>query len=197
VEQRQFKQKLLDELYETYTSDAICHLGFKRTNIVYGDGNANADLMFVGEAPGEEEDKQGKPFVGRSGQLLNKALNHVKINRENVYITNVVKCRPPNNRAPLPHEMEICKTLFLDKQIKIIQPKIIVTLGATASNALLGEAIKITKIHGIRIDKDNLVIIPIYHPAYVLRNQTLLNSWVQDFEKIKIELESLKSANKN
>lgn len=192
MDPKKYKQKLLDELYSTYKKDTPCHLGFNRTNIVFGDGNANADLMFVGEAPGEEEDKQGKPFVGRSGQLLNKALNHVKINREDVYITNVVKCRPPNNRAPLPEEMQICKSLFLDKQIKIVQPKIIVTLGSIAANAIIGEPIKITKIHGTKITKDNLVIIPIYHPAYVLRNQTLLSSWVQDFEKIKKELETIK-----
>jgi len=197
MDARKFKQKLLDELYKTYTRDEPCHLGFNRTNIVYGDGNADSDLMFVGEAPGEEEDKQGKPFVGRSGQLLNKALSHVKINRESVYITNVVKCRPPKNRAPLPQEMEFCKNLFLDKQIKIIQPKIIVTLGTTSSNALIGEVIKITKIHGIKIIKDNLVIIPIFHPAYILRNQTLLNSWVADFETIKKELETIKTAETN
>jgi uracil-DNA glycosylase len=188
---REFKQKLLEELFNKYENQSPCHLGFNRRNIVFGDGNANAELMFIGEAPGEEEDKQGKPFVGRSGQLLNKALNYVKINREDVYITNVVKCRPPNNRAPLPEEIKICKSLFLEKQIKIIQPKIIATLGSIATNAMLGEAIQITKIHGNVIHKDNLIIIPIYHPAYVLRNQTLLASWIKDFEKIKNELQVL------
>lgn len=188
MDPREYKQKLLDNLYSKYKKDEPCHLGFKRMNIVFGEGNADANLMFIGEAPGEEEDKQGKPFVGRSGQLLNKALKHVKINREDVYITNVLKCRPPNNRTPLPNEMESDKALFLDKQIKIIQPKIIVTLGSIASNALIGHPIQITKIHGTAIQKDNFIIIPIYHPAYVLRNQTLLSSWVEDLEKIKLEL---------
>jgi len=192
MNQKEFKQKLLDELYNTYKDDIPCHLGFKRSHIVFGEGNPDADLMFIGEAPGEEEDKQGRPFVGRSGQLLNKALNHVKIDRSDVYITNVVKCRPPNNRAPLPEEIKICKTIFLDKQIKIIQPKIIVTLGSIATNAILEESTQITKIHGTEITKDNLIIIPIFHPAYVLRNQTLLKKWVNDFEKIKEELKSLK-----
>lgn len=192
MNQREFKQKLLDSLLNNYKNESPCHLGFNRRNIVFGDGNPDSELMLIGEAPGEEEDKQGKPFVGRSGQLLNKALNYVHINRENIYITNVVKCRPPNNRAPLPEEIKICKHLLLDKQIKIIQPKIIVTLGSIATNAMLGEPTQITKIHGSLISKDDFIIIPIFHPAYVLRNQTLLKTWIHDFEKIKKELEVLK-----
>lgn len=185
MDRKQYKQNLLDQLFSTYKREDPCHLGFNRTNIVFGEGNPDANLMFIGEAPGEEEDKQGRPFVGRSGQLLNKVLQHVNIDRNNVYITNVVKCRPPKNRAPLLEEMQLCKMRFLDKQIKIIQPRIIVTLGSIAAHAVLGEPIKITQIHGTKLNTNNLTIIPIYHPAYVLRNQTVLSNWVQDFEKIK------------
>lgn len=182
-----YKQKLLEELYDTYTNSQECHVGYKnRKNIVFGEGNPDAKIMLIGEAPGEEEDKQGRPFVGRSGQLLNKVLELAKIKREKLYITNVLKCRPPNNRAPNDNEIKICKSLFLDKQIKIIRPRIIVTLGSIATKALLEhDDIKITKIHGKIFKKNNLIIIPIYHPSYVLRNRNVINQWLEDIKKIK------------
>lgn len=183
---KEYKQQLLDNLYKTYTKDMPCHLDFcGRTNIVFGEGNADACLMLIGEAPGEEEDKQGRPFVGRSGQLLNRALSKAEIDRNEVYITNVIKCRPPNNRMPLPHEIKKCTERFLYNQIKIIRPKVIATLGAVASTAILEEPIKITKIHGSVLKKDGISIIPIYHPAYILRNRNEAQNWLNDLIAIR------------
>lgn len=186
MDAREYKQQLLDALYAPYKNCILCPLGFLgRTQVVFGDGNADADILFIGEAPGRDEDIQGKPFVGRSGQLLTKALNLVGINRADVYITNIVKCRPPNNRAPLPQESSICMNLLLFNQIKIIRPRIICTLGSIALNSLLGENRSITKCRGIAITKDHYIIVPTYHPAYILRNQSQAAVWVSDFKTIK------------
>lgn len=191
-----YKQDLLDQLYSTYKKSDQCHVGYnERKNIVFGHGNPDATLMFIGEAPGKEEDEQGLPFVGRSGQLLNKALITAKINREETYITNILKCRPPNNRTPTEQEVKICKDFFLDKQIKIIKPKIIVTLGAVATKALFSSDIKITKIHGQIFKKNDFVIIPIYHPSYVLRNRTIMQDWINDLKKVKVTLEKIDAKN--
>lgn len=182
---KQYKQELLNQLYETYQNSMPCHLGYQhRKNIVFGEGNPDAKVMFIGEAPGEEEDRQGKPFVGKSGQLLNHAFKLANISRQDIYITNVVKCRPPNNRNPLPNEIKLCTERFLDKQIKIIRPKIIVTLGSIALKAILNDDLKITKVRGKFFHKDNVTILPIYHPAYVLRNQSVMETWLQDIKKI-------------
>lgn len=182
-----FKQQLLDALYEPYKKCLQCPLGFLgRTNVVFGEGNPDADILFIGEGPGKDEDEQGRPFVGRSGKLLNRALALVGIKREEVYITNIVKCRPPGNRAPLPIESSTCMNLFLFNQIKIIRPRVICTLGATALNNLLSKPSAITKIRGQKIDyENNIIIIPTYHPAYILRNQTQAPTWVEDFKTIK------------
>lgn len=117
---KMYKQNLLNELYKPYQQCIACPLGsLGRTNVVFGEGNPDAELMFIGEAPGREEDKQGRPFVGRSGQLLNRILELAGIKRPDIFITNIVKCRPPNNRKPLPLEINICKKILLSNQIKI------------------------------------------------------------------------------
>lgn len=186
MDPKKFKQDLLDALYAPYKKCVQCPLGFLgRKNVVFGDGNPDADLLFIGEAPGKDEDLQGKPFVGRSGQLLNKALTLVGIERSSVYITNIVKCRPPNNRVPLPLETSTCMNLFLFNQIKIIRPRIICTLGSIALNSLLGKPSPITKVRGTRIEYQDMILIPTYHPAYILRNQAEAATWLSDFKAIK------------
>ncbi len=186
MDPKKFKQDLLDALYAPYKKCIQCPLGFLgRTNVVFGEGNPDADLLFIGEAPGKDEDIQGKPFVGRSGKLLNRALSLVGIERESVYITNIVKCRPPNNRTPLPLETSTCMKLFLFNQIKIIRPRVICTLGSIALNSFLGKPLSITKVRGTQIEHDDMIIIPTYHPAYILRNQTQANTWLADFKLIK------------
>lgn len=186
MDQKQFKQQLLDALYEPYKKCLLCPLGFLgRTTVVFGEGNPDADILFIGEAPGKDEDIQGRPFVGRSGQLLNRALGLVGIQRSDVYITNIVKCRPPQNRAPLPDEAGTCMNLFLSNQIKIIRPRVICTLGSIALSNLLGKPVSITKIRGIPIHQDSLIILPTYHPAYILRNQQQGAAWMKDFTLIK------------
>jgi DNA polymerase len=151
----------------------------KATQIVFGDGNPNANLMFIGEAPGREEDRQGKPFVGRAGQLLNRILEAVGLQRDDVFITNIVKIRPPNNRRPLASEIEENRPILVN-QIKIIRPKAICTLGAVALEGLLGKPIKITQMRGKKITWNNIPVIPAYHPAYVLRNPEALQALVDD-----------------
>lgn len=186
MDEKKFKQQLLEELYRPYKACMMCPLGgLGRKNVVFGEGNPNASLLFIGEGPGKDEDEQGKPFVGRSGKLLNRALELVGISRQDVFITNVVKCRPPGNRAPLPLESGTCKNLLLFKQIKIIQPKLIVTLGASALVALIDEPVRITQIRGNIIEKNNLKIFPTFHPAYILRNQKEAPTFLSDFKKIR------------
>ena len=140
-----------------------------RTNVVFGVGNPHAELMFVGEAPGADEDEQGVPFVGRAGQLLTKIIVAMGFQREEVYIANVLKCRPPENRQPLPDEVVNCRP-FLLTQIDLIQPKVIVALGATAVRSLLDVQIGITKMRGNWYTFHNTPIMPTFHPAYLLRN---------------------------
>ncbi len=189
MDPREYKEGLLKALYEQYNSSMPCHLGYERTNVVFGEGNPDADLMFIGEGPGKDEDAQGRPFVGRSGQLLNRALSHVNINREDVFITNIVKCRPPNNRVPSPEEAAKCMNMFLYNQIKIIRPKIICTLGGVALNNLLGRPNSISKMRGKLLEWDGIRIIPTYHPAYILRNRTQATAWLEDFKVLKKELD--------
>jgi DNA polymerase len=179
-----YKQSLLDKLYAPYKDCTMCPLGFQgRKNIVWGEGNPDARLMFIGEGPGRDEDEQGRPFVGRSGKLLTKTLEGLGTKRADVFIANVVKCRPPNNRVPTPQESSICMGLFLYNQIKIIRPKIICTLGASATQAQLGE-VKITKVRGKIQHKDGIDIVPTFHPAYILRNASELPTFVQDLAMI-------------
>ncbi len=182
----EYKEELLKALYAPYKNCKECHLGYTgRTNVVFGEGNADAELFFIGEGPGKDEDEQGRPFVGRSGQLLNRVLAQVGIDRSDVFITNIVKCRPPNNRAPSPQEASTCMNLFLFNQIKIVRPKIICTLGSVALNNLIGTPCSITKLRGSTLKWNEYQVMPTYHPAYILRNQSQALTWLEDFKAIK------------
>jgi DNA polymerase len=146
-----------------------CPLGATRTNFVFGSGNANADIMVIGEAPGADEDEQGLPFVGRAGQLLTKILESVELQRDDVYICNILKCRPPNNRKPLASETDQCEP-YLWKQIELIKPKFILALGLTAANTLLKNKESMTQLRGRIHDYQGIRTIVTYHPAALLRN---------------------------
>ncbi|MGQ0612259.1 MAG: uracil-DNA glycosylase [Planctomycetaceae bacterium] len=146
-----------------------CGLCETRTQVVFGEGNPSAQLMFVGEAPGQEEDEQGRPFVGRAGRLLNDMIRGMGLQREEVYICNVLKCRPPGNRAPGPDEVESCRP-FLRRQIDAVAPKVLCALGSHATRALLGRSEGITKLRGKVFPELGTRIVPTFHPAYLLRN---------------------------
>jgi DNA polymerase len=183
---REYKEELLKALYAPYKNCQACPLGFTgRQNVVFGEGNPDSQLLFIGEGPGRDEDEQGRPFVGRSGQLLTRVLTQVGIQRADVYITNIVKCRPPNNRAPSPQEAATCMNIFLYNQIKIIRPKIICTLGSIALNNLLGKPCSITKLRGTSFTWEDYLVMPTYHPAYILRNQSQALTWLGDFKALK------------
>jgi len=158
-----------DQLREMALKCQKCSLCQTRKNVVFGTGNPKADLMFVGEAPGNDEDIQGLPFVGRAGQLLTKIIQAMGFEREDVYIANVLKCRPPNNRPPKPEEVKECEPYLLT-QIKHIQPKIIVALGTHAAQTLLKTDKKISGMRGVFHDYHGVSLMPTYHPAYLLRS---------------------------
>lgn len=187
-ERKEGKKELLKKLYEQWKDCTRCELHKSRSQVVPGDGNPYSSLVFVGEAPGEEEDKQGKPFVGKAGQLLNKLIKEILgLEREDVYITNVCKCRPPENRKPTPIEMRACSP-YLREEIKIIQPKVICCLGATAGEGILGKSLKITKVRGQVFSypfNPKIKVFLTYHPAYVLRNPSEEDTLVKDFAKLK------------
>jgi DNA polymerase len=159
-----------------------------RRQIVFGVGNPAADLMFVGEAPGADEDLQGEPFVGRAGQLLTKIIEAIGLRREDVYIANVIKCRPPGNRNPEPDEVEQCQP-FLFRQIDIIKPKVIVALGKFAAQCLLKTDTPITRIRGREFAYRDAVLIPTYHPAYLLRTPSAKRDVWEDMKRVKAILE--------
>jgi DNA polymerase len=146
-----------------------CPLHSSRTQTVFGVGSAGAQWMFVGEAPGVQEDLQGEPFVGRAGQLLNAMLAAMGLKREQVYIANVLKCRPPNNRDPQPHEVECCEPYLL-RQIELINPRIILALGRHAAHSLLKSDLPLAKLRGRRLTYHGIPLVVTYHPAYLLRN---------------------------
>jgi DNA polymerase len=155
-----------------------------RTQIVFGVGNPDADLMFVGEAPGADEDIQGEPFVGRAGQLLTKIIEAIDLKREDVYIANVIKCRPPNNRNPEPDEVERCEP-FLFRQIDVIKPKVIVALGKFAAQCLLKTNDPITRIRGREYKYRDAILIPTYHPAYLLRTPSAKREVWEDMKRVR------------
>ncbi len=159
----------LDEIRTELGDCRRCKLAGGRTHIVFGVGNPHAELMFIGEGPGADEDQQGEPFVGKAGQLLTKIIEGMGMQRSDVYIANVVKCRPPNNRDPEPDEVHACEP-FLRAQIAAIKPKVIVTLGKWASQTLLQTAMPITRLRGTWSKYDGTPVMPTYHPAYLLRN---------------------------
>jgi uracil-DNA glycosylase len=155
-----------------------------RTQVVFGVGNPNADLMFVGEAPGADEDIQGEPFVGRAGQLLTKIIEAIDLRREDVYIANVIKCRPPGNRNPEPDEVEQCEP-FLFRQIDTVKPKVIVALGKFAAQCLLRTTDPITRIRGREFKYRDAILIPTYHPAYLLRTPSAKREVWEDMKRVR------------
>ncbi len=161
--------KALAELEAEYKHCTLCALSQTRTQVVFGSGNPEARLLFVGEAPGFDEDRQGKPFVGKAGQLLTKIIEAMKLKREEVYIANCLKCRPPDNRNPLPTEIATCQPILM-KQIAIIQPKIICALGKFAAQTLLKTEEPISRLRGRFHDFSGIPLMPTFHPAYLLRN---------------------------
>jgi DNA polymerase len=162
----------LDEVRAAIGDCTRCGLHRGRTQIVFGDGNPDADLVFVGEGPGEQEDLQGLPLVGRAGELLTQMIERgLGIPRQSVYICNIVKCRPPQNRTPLPDEVHTCRT-FLDGQIDAVRPKVIVALGKPATSLLLGRDVSITRARGVWQEYRGIALMPTFHPAFVLRQYT-------------------------
>ena len=164
-----------------------CDLCRTRTNVVFGAGDPKAKLMFVGEAPGEEEDRQGKPFVGRAGQLLTKIIEAMGLKREDVYIANILKCRPPNNRAPLPAEIVACQG-NVKRQVELIKPRVLCTLGKFASQTLLRTETPISALRGHFQEFDGIKVMPTFHPAYLLRNPDDKKLVWQDMKKVMKEL---------
>lgn len=161
-----------------------CRLCTNRTNIVFGQGHKKARLMFIGEGPGADEDKQGIPFVGKAGQLMNNAFQALEINREDVYIANIVKCRPPSNRVPEDDEVQTCLN-YLRNQVILIKPKIIVLLGSTALKNILGKEYGITAVRGNWMEKNGIKYMPTWHPAALLRDENKKIEFWQDLKEAK------------
>jgi DNA polymerase len=164
-----------------------CRLSKTRTHIVFGEGNTKARLMFVGEGPGYDEDKMGRPFVGKAGILLDKIINAMTLTRNDVYIANIVKCRPPGNRNPLNDEIKLCIG-YLHKQIELINPELIVCLGSVATCALLDIKGSITKMRGNFHQYKNIKVMPTFHPAYLLRNEQMKKFVWEDMKMVMNEL---------
>ena len=163
------KKELFEKLLEKAKKCQLCSLYKTRKNLVFGDGNLDAEIMFVGEAPGRDEDLAGIPFVGVAGQLLIKIITAMKLERSDVFITNVLRCRPPSNRNPLPEEVVCCRP-YLTELIRIIKPKIICSLGKFAAHAMLNVTNPISKLRGNFYDFEGIKLMPTFHPAYLLRN---------------------------
>lgn len=195
-------QQQLDVLQQQILDDKVCpELAATATQLVFGDGNPDADIVFIGEAPGKNEDEQGIPFVGAAGKFLNEMLGMINLKREDIYITNIVKYRPPNNRDPLPEEKKAFLP-YLQAQLEIIQPKVVVTLGRHSTNCFLPD-LQISKIHGepkrIRLqmkqnnDTLEVVILPLYHPAAALYNGAMRQTLIDDFQGIPTIITKLES----
>jgi DNA polymerase len=177
----------LEKIREQMADCQQCLLCQHRTNLVFGEGKTNASLVFVGEAPGADEDMQGRPFVGRAGQLLTKIISAMGLKRSDVYICNILKCRPPGNRNPKPDEIEACEP-FLIKQLQAIKPKIICALGTFAAHTLLKTEVPITAMRGRFHTYQGIKLMPTYHPAYLLRNQEAKKLVWEDVQLIMREL---------
>jgi uracil-DNA glycosylase family 4 len=177
----------LEQLKEEASGCTRCRLAEGRTQVVFGVGNPDADLMFVGEAPGFHEDKQGFPFVGQAGKLLDKLLAGIGLTRSDVYVANVLKCRPPGNRDPMPDEIEQCEG-YLFRQIELIEPKLVATLGNFATKLLSGKPLGITRVHGqeqeVTLGGNRVVLYPLYHPAAALYTPRMLEVLEEDFRRI-------------
>ena len=181
----------LEELYGAINQCQRCPLGATRNSFVFGVGNPRADIMFVGEAPGAEEDRQGIPFVGRAGQLLDKILAAMKLTRNDIYIANILKCRPPNNRDPQPEEAATCEP-YLHHQIKLIEPKIICCLGRIAAQRLLQTNMSLAQMRDRWFDYRGTLLMVTYHPAALLRNPNFKRPTWEDMQKLMKKLEEMK-----
>lgn len=182
------KLELLTLLEEKVKNCTKCQeLSITRTNTVFADGNVNSKLAIIGEAPGKDEDLQAKPFVGRAGQLLNNILKACNLTRENVYILNILKCRPPNNRNPNQEEITNCKP-FLELQIKIVNPDIIICLGSIAAKTLLNTETNISELRGNWYNYKNIKVMPTYHPSFLLRNPAAKKLVWEDFKLVIKEI---------
>ena len=179
--------RTLDDVRRELGDCQRCPLHRERRNLVFGEGNPSADLVFIGEAPGEEEDRQGRPFVGRAGQLLTKIIGAMGLERQDVYICNILKCRPPQNRNPKREEMETCEP-FLIKQIEALRPKVICALGTFAARRILQTDVPITVLRGKFHEFRGVRVMPTYHPAYLLRNPDAKNQFWEDIQIIMKEL---------
>lgn len=177
------KAKAMEELRTRIGDCKLCKLHKGRTNLVFGVGDPNAKLMFIGEGPGRDEDMQGEPFVGLAGQLLTKIIEAMGYKRSDVYIANIVKCRPPNNRNPEPDEVAACVE-FLMSQVEIIRPRMIVCLGGVALQSLFGPELKITRARGKILDWHGIPVMPTYHPAFLLRNANMKKPVWEDMQKV-------------
>lgn len=183
----------LRELKARCLACQACGLRARCRQVVFGEGDPQAAVMFVGEAPGAEEDRQGRPFVGPAGRLLDRLLAFVGFSRAEVYITNVVKCRPPGNRLPTPAEATACRPYLLE-QIRLIRPRIIVCLGALATQALVDPQARITKVRGQWFERNGAKILPTFHPAAVLRDREKLRPAAEDFRKLAAARRALEEA---
>jgi DNA polymerase len=178
------KAETLDELDSLINTCTKCDLSKSRTKFVFGVGNPQARAMLIGEAPGADEDKQGEPFVGRAGKLLNDILKAIDLTRDDVFIANILKCRPPGNRDPLPSEMETCMP-YLYKQIELINPKIILCLGRVAANGLLNKKLSLSALRGNVYELNGIKVVVTYHPAALLRNPGWKKGCWEDVKKFK------------
>ncbi len=186
-EKTEQRRERLVEVFNTASVCEKCALSKTRTRVVFGAGNADADLMFVGEAPGAEEDRQGLPFVGRAGGLLNQMLESIEMSREDVFICNVLKCRPPGNRDPQPVEIESCEP-YLARQVQLIEPRVVCTLGNFATKLLTGSPTGITKVRGTpqvhELGGRTVFVMPLFHPAAALRTPAVAEILREDFQRL-------------
>lgn len=177
----------LDEFQSTVMGCTKCRLSQQRTNIVFGEGSAEAKLMFIGEGPGFEEDQQGRPFVGKAGQLLTKMIQAMGLKREAIYIANIVKCRPPENRNPFNDEIQSCIP-YVKRQIELIKPEVIICLGSVATKALLNSTQSISRMRGVFVKYNNIPVMPTFHPAYLLRNEKMKKPAWEDLQQVMTHL---------
>lgn len=176
-----------EELETRAKACTSCRLSETRQSVVFGAGNRDADLMFIGEAPGQDEDVQGLPFVGRAGKLLTDIIHAMKLNREEVYIANIIKCRPPGNRNPEADEIEACRP-FIRRQVELIRPRVIVTLGKFALQVMMEKALAIGAVRGTWLRSSGIQVMPTYHPAYLLRNPDAKKEVWKDMKLVMAEL---------
>lgn len=182
----------LDALRKRVVNCTKCDLSRTRRSVVFGEGYERADLVFIGEAPGEEEDLQGRPFVGRAGRLLDRLITRIGLSREDVFICNVLKCRPPGNRDPQGHEIEVCKGYLLE-QISCIRPRVVCVLGRHAHNTLFDVDERITKVRGQFRDWRGTTVLSTFHPSFLLRSDSHMEEAFEDMEKLRHLLEDFKN----